>query len=440
MSKSSKPYRPPELKRDRARPVNKPAPSDEQVEARLGELVKPAVFKLAQQYRNLGLRQRLFTLPIMLAMVLAMIWRQFPSVAELLHALSRQSLLWAPPLRATESAFNQRLRCLPADLFAQVFAELVPVLLERASQRHHPQPVAIKRALGHFSHLWVLDASTLEAVSRKVGLLRGASATPLGGKLLTLLDLPSKLPVQLWLSADPDSNEKSFLEQVKPSLEAGTLLLIDRGFYSFTFFDYLSEQGLRFISRARSTMAFTTLRAVYEGPQVRDRVIALGQYRSNPCQHPLRLIEVQVGGVWHSYLTNELDPRLLPTADIVDLYGRRWRIESAFQLTKRLLGLSYLWREAHNAIALQVWATWLLYAVLIDLSDAVAEALDLPLDRISVEMVYRGLYHFTTDQRPGQPRDPVAYLAAQDDLGIVKRYQYNRVRKRLDKLPEELKL
>ncbi len=31
---------------------------------------------------------------------------------------------------------------------------------------------------------------------------------------------------------------------------------------------------------------------------------------------------------------------------------------------------------------LQVWATWLFYAVLIDLGDAVADELSLPFDRI----------------------------------------------------------
>ena len=44
---------------------------------------------------------------------------------------------------------------------------------------------------------------------------------------------------------------------------------------------------------------------------------------------------------------------------------------------------------------LQVWATWLFYAVLVDLGDAIADELALPFDRISLEMVYRGLYHFS---------------------------------------------
>jgi hypothetical protein len=38
------------------------------------------------------------------------------------------------------------------------------------------------------------------------------------------------------------------------------------------------------------------------------------------------------------------------------------------------LGLAYFWVGAQNGVALQLWATWLLYAILVDLTDAVAEA------------------------------------------------------------------
>lgn len=182
------------------------------------------------------------------------------------------------------------------------------------------------------------------------------------------------------------------------------------------------------------------LRTLHATPQVRDQLVALGPYRSNPCVHPVRRVEVQVGGTWHRYLTNVLDPEVLSAGDVVDLYARRWRIEETFLQTKRLLGLSYLWSGAYNAIAVQVWATWLLYAVLIDLTDAVAEALDQPLDALSIEMVYRGLYHFSVAFQRGEATDPVAYLAAQDDLGIVKRRRKHRERTCLDALPPELNL
>lgn len=71
-----------------------------------------------------------------------------------------------------------------------------------------------------------------------------------------------------------------------------------------------------------------------------------------------------------------------------DLNGRHSRIEEAFLLGKRLVVLTYLWTGAANSTRIQVWATRLLSSALVDLSDAVAEELDQPLDRMSVEMVY----------------------------------------------------
>lgn len=433
-------YRPPVLERDRARPRTAPAASSPAMEADLAELVSPATYALADYYRRLGLRERILTLPVMVAMVLAMIWRQVPSVAELIRTSAREGLLWQAPIHVSQQAFDLRLRCLPADLFGQVFRTILPTLLERSRARTRPQPPIVTRALRNFPHLWIADATTLEEVSKKVGLLQGVSQTVLGGKLLAVLDLPSKLPIHLWLDPDSSANEKSFLDQIKAVLTEGTLLILDRGFYAFPFFDWLTEHGLAFVTRARSLTAFTLQQELLSGPQVRDRIITLGQYRSNPCRHPVRLVEVLAEGSWRSYLTNVLDPTVLSAAEVVDLYARRWKIEDSFLLVKRLLGLAYLWNGAFNTIQLQVWATWLLYAVLIDLSDAVAEELSLPLDRISVEMVYRGLYHFTVAYSQGKATDPVEYLAAQTDLGIVKKRRKHRERAVLDKWPQELNL
>ena len=46
-----------------------------------------------------------------------------------------------------------------------------------------------------------------------------------------------------------------------------------------------------------------------------------------------------------------------------------------------------------------------------------------PLERISPEMVFRGLYHYTVARAKGDPRTASHYLAAPDnrDLGVLKR-------------------
>jgi hypothetical protein len=52
---------------------------------------------------------------------------------------------------------------------------------------------------------------------------------------------------------------------------------------------------------------------------------------------------------------------------------------------------------------------------LVDLGDAVADQLSLPIDSISLEMIYRGLYHFYVARQKGKATDPIEYFAAQEN-------------------------
>lgn len=158
------------------------------------------------------------------------------------------------------------------------------------------------------------------------------------------------------------------------------------------------------------------------------------------CGNPildLRLIEIRHGHSWYRYLTSVLEPNVLPPFVVGDLYSRRWRIEESFLLLKRLLGLSYLWTGSINGIKLQIWATWLFYAILLDLCDEIADELTLPTNSISVEMVFRGIYHFTQALNQGSATNIIAYLTASEnrDLGIVKSPRPKRAKPTLDLSP-----
>ena len=122
------------------------------------------------------------------------------------------------------------------------------------------------------------------------------------------------------------------------------------------------------------------------------------------------MVSVLWGPTWYRYLTNVLDPAQLSAQEVCQVYRRRWRIEEAFAQTKRLLGLSYLWVGDRNGVEIQLYATWLLYAVLSDLCGEVAQALGVPLQRLSVEMVFRSLYHFTWAVERGEEPDLLPFL------------------------------
>jgi hypothetical protein len=193
------------------------------------------------------------------------------------------------------------------------------------------------------------------------------------------------------------------------------------GFFSFVWFDAFTTAGKWFITRLRQKSCYQVVRVLSQGSYYRDEIIELGQYRSNPCDHSVRLVSVLWGKTWYTYLTNVLDPDSLSPRQVCDLYRRRWRIEDAFLLTKRLLGLAYLWVGGSNGVQIQIYATWIFYTVSIDLSSEVATALSQPLDRISVQMVFRSLYHFSRARQLGRASEIVPFLVDNArSFGLVK--------------------
>jgi hypothetical protein len=248
----------------------------------------------------------------------------------------------------------------------------------------------------------------------------------LAGRIAAVLDVVTRLPDQVWYEEAAQAHDQRFWTRVLASLTRHTLLIFDSGFLNFDRFDQMTTDQLWFITRPKSNTVYQVQRVLRRRAQVHDSVIALGAAQ-NRCVQPMRLVEVLWRGQWYRYLTNVLDAQRLPAEIILALYAQRWRIEDAFHTIKRLLGLAYFWVGSLNGILVQLWTTWLLYAVLVDFTDEVAQALRLPFQAVSLEMVFRGLYHFTQAYHRGHAVDPIAYLVHHAKLlGILKRKRKTR--------------
>lgn len=418
--------------RDHARKLQRPSISDEVIEADLMALLTPAIDAQKSYYRQLGLRNRILTLPLMMAAVLTLLWRQVPSVHELTRLLAREDLLWCKATPVSQPALSQRFLEFPATLFERVFFDLLPQLRQRWAERHQrPLPASIVYARQHFEQLWIIDGSTLEALFRKLGSLQALERAPLAGKMATVIDLVTRLPIHIWFCDNPKASDTRFESQLLAVLTAGTLLILDRGFYHFQFLAAVVTAQAHFITRLKAKAHYEVQQVFTETSTCKDALIRLGTKRKNAPQLTVRLIQVRFGRTWYGYLTSVTNPQQLPPFVVADLYRRRWRIEEAFATVKRLLALSYLWTGSLNGIQLQIWGTWLFYAVLVDLADAVADEVGVPFQRISLEMLYRGLYHFTVAHHKGLAEHPVTYFAAPEnqDLSVIK-----AIRKPPDKL------
>lgn len=406
------------IQRDRTKHAI-PTPTSEQIQDRLTELGHPATLAQVGYFHHLGLRERTLGLVVMVAFVLEMIWRQISGVSEMARLIQTEAVLWAAPRKVSQQALSLRLATLPAQLFLNIFLALLPRMQQRWVERKRPLPPELAWAQVRYSAVQAVDGSTLDALIRKIGLLKDLPQHPLAGRITGLLDLCSRLPSQIWYASDPKAHDQRFWPQILAALQPHALLIFDLGYLNFEVFVQLTLAQVKFITRAKSNLVYVFERALLNTARVRDALVWIG---SGENRQLVRLVEVLYRGKWYRYLSNELDAERLPTAYLVALYWQRWRIEDAYAIVKRLLGLAYFWCGAQNAVEMQVWATWLLYAVLVDLTDAVAEALKQPFAALSMEMVYRSLYFFTQAHQRGEAEEVVAYLAANAKLlGIVKR-------------------
>ena len=165
----------------------------------------------------------------------------------------------------------------------------------------------------------------------------------LAGKMGVVIDLVTRLPREIWFDENPRASDTKLEENILNLVSAKTLLLLERGFYHFSFWLSLIEQEIHFISRLKKGASLKIEKVFTDSYSIRDREVRLGSGTKITPYVTVRLIEVRSKSGWHSYVTSVLKPEILPSYVVADLYRKRWRIEPAFNLVKRLLGLSYLW-------------------------------------------------------------------------------------------------
>jgi hypothetical protein len=201
MAKSQK------INRDHAKKTTKPMLEDSEIASQLEALLTSAITSQENYYRRLGLRGRILNLPLMVAAVLTLLWREVAGVTELTRMLAREGFLWCRPTTVSQQAMSQRFLSFPAKLFEGVFKNLLPSLRTAWHQRNQrPLPESIQFGLRKFSRIWIVDSSTLEALFCKLKSLEDLPKGQLAGKMATVIDLMTRLPVDIWFR----ENQASF--------------------------------------------------------------------------------------------------------------------------------------------------------------------------------------------------------------------------------------
>lgn len=241
-----------------------------------------------------------------------------------------------------------------------------------------------------------LDETTLDALHRCCPDLRGlpaGCAQLLVGKLAGLFDLRAQQWLRLQFREDVLANCKVGVLMLLDGLAPGSLILADLGYFSFPWFDYLTNQGYWWLSRLRERTSYRIQHVYYQQGETLDALIWLGAYRADRAAHLVRLVQFRQGNHLCRYLTNVTDPALLSMLDIARLYARRWDIELAFKLLKRQLGLHLWWAATPVLVRQQLLAALILAQLLHALQLEIAAQAQVDPFEVSLPILVQLLAH-----------------------------------------------
>lgn len=312
---------------------------------------------------------------------------------QALWRLLSQAGLWGfPQVPVTAEAVRIRLQrsgpTVMQALFTQVTAELAVQVPGDATLA----PFA--------TGVYAIDETTLDRIARTLPTLRDVPAGDdrlLPGKLITAFDVRAQQFHTVQTTELPRQNEKVAAHDLVATLPAGSLILADLGYFSFPWFDALTDAEYWYVSKLREKTSTVTAHVLAARGQLRDELVWLGAYRANRAKHLVRRIQVPVGDRVHVYLTNVLDPEQLSIAAVVRLYARRWDIELAFKTVKRDLGLHLLWSAKWELILTQVFGVLLIAQIAMALRAAIARRAEVDLFDVSLTLLLRDLPYLVRD-------------------------------------------
>jgi hypothetical protein len=365
------------------------------------------------------MRQRLLTRPVIVALMVRLVWRRVPSIAAVQQVLAREGLLGVAPLQVSAQAITTRLDVLPAAVVGQLLAEVGARLQAHAPPAlPHPGWAPVRQ---HGPRLALVDGSPLEALRNKTQVWREHAGLVLGGKMLVMVAAFSPRPRWQLSTDDAAAHDQRFTAEILAALPVGGRLGFELGCVSLLWVDDFPASARFLVTRRREKPASRTGQERRSSPHARDELLQVGQSRSHPGQHPLRLVAVRWQGVWYRDLTHVLAPQVLSARQVCEWYRRRWRLEDAFARTKRLVDVAYVWTGSTHAGPWQIDATLMFSAVLVTSCQQMAPALGAPLERIAVARVFRAFSHDSRAVPRGEGHDRVACLAEHATLlGIVK--------------------
>lgn len=310
-------------------------------------------------------RRRIWTLHQVALFWSAVILRAPESLLQALDE-ARRGTGGYPRVNATPQAFFERAKGLRWTFFRDLF----DAFLDRALRRHAPRfESELRELLPAFPEVWIVDGSGLDAIAHRLKVLWDERAVVLPGSMLVFYDLFRGLPRRLFFYEEAMGGEVRRTEAALGSVAKGTLLVGDRAYGVTRMFASLAAHGIFLLARRNKTVKLRDRKLLHrrkcaDGGIVEVFLVLAGAGFLGVEPQRLRLIRWQKGSKLVELVTNVLEDDALPAQTALLLYRRRWSVERMFFDLKEVLNLRRFYAANVNAIAMQVYASAMVYVAM----------------------------------------------------------------------------
>ena len=210
--------------------------------------------------------------------------------------------------------------------------------------------------------LYSLDASTIDLCLSvfpwaKFRTTKGAVKLHVG------LDHDGLLPAFMTIT---DGKNHDITAARSLRLSKGSIVVMDRGYNDYAWYNQLNSQGVFFVTRLRKNARYcvTERRHVIKSKGLTsDQSIRLTGTKASNCPITLRRVGFKdaVTGIQYYFLTNNFD---LAASTIAEIYKARWQIELFFKWIKQNLKIKSFLGTSRNAVMTQIWIAICVYLLL----------------------------------------------------------------------------
>ena len=215
---------------------------------------------------------------------------------------------------------------------------------------------------GWMKRLRIIDSTTITLFSNLI--FKGVGRHPKTGKKKGGIKVHAVIHANEGVPCDVEftsaATNDSFM-LVPSRFSEKEITAMDRAYINYEKFEELTLRNVVYVTKMKKNLKYELLfdfmEMAPEGKmEYREQVVVFSKGETRHIARIVTYVDIKKGKnpKLVSLLTNDFDMR---PETIVEIYRRRWQIESLFKQIKQNFPLRYFYGESANAIKIQIWVT-----------------------------------------------------------------------------------